>query len=86
MGLSKKVKYDKIEIVGDYKFIQCREATIISEDDKEISRTFNRHTLYPDSDISGESQEIQDICNAVWSDEVKAAWAAEQEAARQEAG
>jgi len=48
---------------------------VISEDGKELSRSFHRHVLHPDSDISGEPQEVQDICNAVWSDEVKAAWA-----------
>ena len=74
MALTKEVKYDKIEVVGDYKAVQCRQATIVSEDGKELSRSFSRHVLHPDSDISGEPQEVQDICNAVWSDEVKAAW------------
>jgi hypothetical protein len=83
MAITKEVQYDKTEIVGDYKAVQCREATIIKEDGKEISRTFHRHVLHPDSDISGEPQETQDICNAVWTDEVKSAWTtfqAEQEA------
>ena len=75
MAITKEVRYDKVEIVGDYKAVQCREATIIKEDGKEITRSFNRHVLHPDSDISGEPQETQDICNAVWTDEVKAAWA-----------
>ena len=74
MALSKEVKYDKVEIVGDNKHVQCRQATVISEDGVELSRSFKRHVLHPDSDISGEPQEVQDICNAVWSDEVKAAW------------
>ena len=74
MALSKEVKYDKIEVVGDYKAVQCRQATVISEDGKELSRSFNRHVLHPDSDISGEPQEVQDVCAAVWSDEVKQAW------------
>jgi len=47
----------------------------VSEDGVELSRSFNRHVLHPDSDISGEPQEVQDICAAVWSDEVKQAWA-----------
>ena len=83
MALSKEVKCDKIEIVGDHKHVQCRQATIIKEDGVELSRSFHRHVLHPDSDISGEPQETQDICNAVWTDEVKSAWAtfqAEQEA------
>jgi hypothetical protein len=85
MAITKEIKYDKIEIVGDYKVVQCREATIIKEDGVELSRSFHRHILHPDSDISGEPQETQDVCNAVWTDEVKADWAtfqAEQGAKR----
>jgi hypothetical protein len=74
MALTKEVVYDKVEIVGKYKAVQCREATIVKEDGVELSRSFHRHVLHPDADISGESQEIQDVCNAVWSDEVKQAW------------
>ena len=85
MALKKEVKYDKIEIVGDYKAVQCRQATIVSEGSeakgyKELSRSFHRHVLHPDSDISGEPQEVQDVCNAVWTDEVKQAWADKLEA------
>ena len=99
MALTKEVVYDKIEIVGDYKHVQCREATIVKEDGVEISRSFHRHVLHPsscvadvdsdgvldgtfthtDTDISGEPQETQDICAAVWTDEVKAAWETFQE-------
>ena len=85
MAITKEVKIDKLEIVGDFKHVQCREATVVSEDGVEISRSFHRHVLEPDSDISGEPQETQDICNEVWTDEVKSAWAtfqAEQEALR----
>ena len=78
MALTKEIKCDKIEIVGDYKAVQCRQATIISEDGVELSRSFQRHVLHPDSDISGEPQETQDVCNAVWTDEVKQAWAEKQ--------
>ena len=74
MALTKEVKYDKIEVVGDYKAIQCRQATIVSEDGVELSRSFHRHVLHPDTDISGEPQEVQDICTAVWTDEVKQSW------------
>jgi hypothetical protein len=82
MALTKEVKYDKTEIMGDHKTVQCREATIIKEDGVELSRSFHRHVLHPDDDISGEPAETQAVCNAVWTDEVKAAWAtfkAEQE-------
>ena len=75
MALTKEVKYDKIEVVGEYKAVQCREATIVSENGKELTRSYSRHVLHPDSDISGESQEVKDICNAVWTDAVKTAWA-----------
>jgi PAB1-binding protein PBP1 len=75
MAITKEVKCDKIEVVGDYKAVQCREATIIKEDGVELTRSFKRRVLHPDSDISGEPQETQDICNAVWTDEVKADWA-----------
>ena len=74
MAITKEVQYDRVEIVGDNKAVQCREATIIKEDGVEISRSFHRHVLHPDSDISGEPQETQDICNAVWTDEIKSAW------------
>jgi hypothetical protein len=80
MALSKIVKIDKLEIVGDFKAVQCREATVVSEDGVELSRSFHRHVLQPDSDISGEPQETQDVCNAVWTDEVKSAWTTFQEA------
>ena len=75
MAIKKEVKCDKIEVVGDYKHVQCRQATIIKEDGVELTRSFNRYVLHPDSDISGEPQETQDICNAVWTDAVKADWA-----------
>ena len=74
MALTKEVVYDKVEIVGEYKAVQCREATIVKEDGVEISRTFHRHVLHPDMDVSDEPQEVQDICAVVWTDEVKQAW------------
>jgi hypothetical protein len=83
MALTKEVKCDKVEIVGDFKAIQCRTATIIKEDGVELSRSFHRHVLHPDDDISGEPTETQAICNGVWTDAVKAGWAtfqAEQKA------
>ena len=103
MALTKTVVYDRTEIVGDYKHVNCREATIVKEDGVELSRSFHRHVLEPsryvangaensdgdwiadgtfshiDTDISGEPQETQDVCNAVWTDEVKAAWKTHQE-------
>jgi len=80
MAIEKTIEQDKFEIVGQYKAVQVREATVITEDDAELSRAFRRYVLHPDSDISGETAEIQAICNAVWTDEVKAAWTAFQAA------
>jgi len=76
MALTERTVEDKIEIVGDYKHVQVRTATIIERDGVEISRSFHRHALAPDADISGESVEVQAICNAVWTQEVKDAYAA----------
>ena len=80
MALSKEVKCDKYEIVGDFKHIQCRTATIVKEDAVELSRSFHRRVLTPDMDVSGESDEIKGMASALWTDEVKAAWAAKLEA------
>ena len=83
MALTEETIQDKIEVVGDFKAVQVRTATVIKRDGVEISRSFHRHTLQPstkasgswaDTDISGESAEVQAICNAVWSDAVKTAY------------
>ena len=76
MALSERTVQDKIEIVGDYKHIQVRTATVIERDGVEISRSFSRHVVAPDADVSGESAEVQAIASAVHTDEVKAAYAA----------
>ena len=83
MALTEETIQDKIEVVGDYKAVQVRTATVIKRDGTEISRSFHRHSLqcstksgdtWTDTDISGESTEVQGICNAVWSDAVKTAY------------
>ena len=80
MALTEETVEDKIEVVGDYKHVQVRTATIIKKDGTEISRSFHRHALtcstksdntWGDTDISGESTEVQAICNAVWTDAIK---------------
>ena len=76
MALTERTIEDKIEIVGDFKHIQVRTATVIERDGVEISRSFHRHVVAPDADITGESAEVQAICAAVHTDEVKAAYAA----------
>ena len=74
MALTETIEYDKIEIVGPYKHVQIRKATVIKKDGKELTRAFNRHAVAPDQDISNEPDEIKAICNVVWTDEVKSAW------------
>ena len=74
MALVKTVTEDKIEVVGEYKAVQVRTATMVKEDGVQIGQSFHRHVLHPDSDISSESSEVQAICNAVWTQEIKDAW------------
>ena len=87
MAITKELIEDKIEVVGDYKTIQVRTATVIKEDGVELSRSFHRHALecvssvkndddswtHTDTDVSGESTEVQGIATAVWTDAVKLA-------------
>ena len=86
MALTESIEYDKIEVVGLYKAVQVRKATVIKKDGVELTRSFERYVLHPgtldasdnlvDTDISGEPAEIAAICNAVWTTDVKAAWKA----------
>ena len=80
MALSKEVMCDKYEIVGIYKHIQCRTATIVKEDGVELSRSFNRKVLTPDMDVSSESDEIKGMADTLWTDAVKKAWSDKLEA------
>ena len=87
MAITKELIEGKIEIVGDYKSIQVRTATVIKEGGVEISRSFHRYVLdcvssvqnaddswtHTDTDISGESAEVQGIASAVWTDVIKEA-------------
>ena len=87
MAITKEIIQDKIEVVGDYKTIQVRTATVIKEDGVELSRSFHRHALecvsssqdedgnwtHTDTDVSGESTEVQGIASTVWTDAVKTA-------------
>ena len=93
MALTKEIIQDKIEVIGEHKAIQVRTATIIKEDGVELSKSFHRHTLncilsikdgntwtHHDTNISAETSEVQAIANAVWTDSVKAACKAWNEA------
>jgi hypothetical protein len=85
MAITKETVEDKIEVVGDYKSIQVRTATVIKEDGVELTRSFHRHALdclssvqndddswtHTDTDVSGESAEVQGIAAAVWTTEIK---------------
>ena len=81
MALSESIEYDKIEIIGQYKTLQVREATVIKKDGEELARSFHRYVLeigtldasdnLVDTDISSQPAEVQAICNAVWTDSVK---------------
>ena len=76
MALAELIEYDKIEVVGLYKAIQVRKATVIKKDGTELTRSFERYVLTPDMDLSQRSEpnEVVAICNAVWTQEVKDAW------------
>ena len=86
MALTESIEYDKIEVVGIYKAVQVRKATVIKRDGVELTRSFERYAMQcgnldasdnlVDTDISGEPAEVAAICNAVWTSNVKAAWKA----------
>jgi hypothetical protein len=73
MALTESTSIDQIEVVRDF-FVQVRQATVIEKDGEQIARSFHRWVLTPDSDISGQEQKVQDICNVAWTDEVKSAY------------
>jgi len=83
MALEKSTKEDKIEIVdcGDWKNIQVRTATIVTDDGTEISRTFDRHVVSPNDDVSGESDEVKKLAEIYFTDDAKAKQKAAQAAA-----
>ena len=93
MAITKEIIEDKLEVVGDYKNIQIRTATVIKEDGVELTRSFHRHALecvtsvydgspwtHTDTDVSGESTEVQSIAGVVWTTAIKNARKAFNEA------
>ena len=84
MALEKTTAQDKIEIVdnGTYKVIQVRTATIIKDDGTEINRSFHRHVVSPNSDVTGETSEVQALAAIYFTDAAKAAETAAIEASR----
>ena len=81
MALTETQENDKIEVTSRWN-VSVRNATIIKKDGVEIARTFHRHVLTPGildasdnlvaTDISGEDADVQAICNAAWTTQVKA--------------
>ena len=84
MALTERCENDKIEVVGQYKHVQVRCATVIERDGVEVTRSFHRHVLTPgtldendalvDTDLSGEDADVAAIATAAWTDAVKEAW------------
>ena len=91
MALTETIEYDKIEVVGQYKNVQVRKATVIKKDDVELTRSFERFVLDPGTidesnnftanPLSKEPDgttdivdEVKAVCNAVWTDAIKASW------------
>ena len=75
MALIEKQIVDKVELVQSNN-IQVRTANIIEKDGTEIARTFHRHVLSPGDSIVNEDPKVQAIANAVWTEEVIAAYQA----------
>ena len=76
MALTEATLQDRIEVVGEFKHVQVRTARVIYDDGVKISETFNRHVIAPGDDITNESADVQSVCLAVHTDEIKAAFAA----------
>jgi hypothetical protein len=72
--ITKRTITDKIEVVGEYRHVQVRTATVIEEDGVELSRSFHRHVVSPTDDYSGETDEVKAVCEAVFTAEVVEAY------------
>lgn len=79
MALTEETVQGNIEVVGQFKHVQVQTTTIIKRDGTEVSRTFHRHVIAPNADITGENSEVQAICNTVHTQAVKDAYAAHLE-------
>ena len=85
MALEKKKTYD-YEVRGEYKCIQERCKTSIMEDGNEISFSYHREAFMPDADVSGESDELKALANALWTDEIKKAYEDSKSEPEEESG
>jgi hypothetical protein len=79
MALTERTEVDKIEIVGPYRAVQVRTATVIERDGEELTRSYHRHVVSAGDDYSAEEAEVQAICSAVHTPEVIAAYQASQQ-------
>jgi len=75
MAITKETIEDKIEVIGDYKIIQVRHATVIKEDDKVISTYYTRNSYSPNSDTSGASADVKAMVKHFHTDAIKQAYA-----------
>ncbi|WP_319758167.1 hypothetical protein [uncultured Sphaerochaeta sp.] len=76
MALTETTVIDKIEIVGEFKQVQVRQATVIERDGVEISRAYHRYVIAPTDDITTQPDEVKAVCNAVHTQEIKDAYSA----------
>ena len=74
MALTEETVQDKLEIVGEFKHIQVRTATVIKRDGVEISRSFHRHVIAPGDDVSAESDDVKALVTQFHTDAVKTAY------------
>jgi len=81
MALDKQTKIDRIEVVENGT-VQVRQATIITEDGNQISRTFHRWCIAPGEDYSAQEDKVKDICKVTHTPEVIAAYQAQLEAVK----
>lgn len=80
MALTERQEADKIEIVGPFRAVQVRTATVIERDGEELTRSYHRHVIQAGDDYSAEDAEIQAVCSAVHTAEVIAAYEAHVQA------
>ncbi|MEI6590162.1 MAG: hypothetical protein WCO38_09500 [Verrucomicrobiota bacterium] len=65
MALTKEVVVDQITVTENLTIL-VREVTRIMEDGVEISKQYHRTSFEKDADVSGQPQQVQDICAAAW--------------------
>ena len=75
MALTKRTEQTKIEIIKPFNYIQVRTDTIVEEDGVELSRSYHRHVIGPDADVSGESDDVKALATQFHTDEIKKAYA-----------